>query len=580
MAAVVPAEAPAANIKRKWSAHAIVAAVIAVALLALPSAAAAHDGFSDVSDDSTHSANIHTLDHAGTFDATFCGVWMFCPGAPLSRAHMAVWLVRVLDGSDPAPVAGTRFSDVDRYHPHAAFIERFAELGVTRGCETDPLRYCPDENVSRAQMASFLTRAFDLEPAESAGFVDVTSGGTHSANIDALAASGITHGCDTDPLRYCPWDDVQRAQMASFLVRASHATASGAVSSPLERCATDWYGAGRVSALVGNTDNGFYEPIVQGGADSCERIMAWWDQVRQAEADRIAQRQYPCEYAAAYNYWPRDEVQINGPAMFVGCWPRILMPGNEDNTGKRADPDEEALRLWNREGFWINPPNDPPMVEALYDCYRDALQGPPPGWAPAEATGEWPTVNFCTRVLDNYGNPVRSLGVTSECAAEQYAGTISERKARGFVGEQLRTTDGTGFFTGYAGDWSWSNCSTNASRLLLGGLDTYRERCEAVVDASVNHNTIEMGAAAGLGRGQLGTARVVEVVKAMFCDGDKQAIRDHGHAYQDFVPHWQDPYGDFVAAWLPAEGAVCFEAAILVAAQKAVRGGWTRVKYC
>ena len=237
MAAVVPAEAPAANIKRKWSAHAIVAAVIAVALLALPSAAAAHEGFSDVSDDSTHGANIHTLDHAGTFDGTFCGRWMFCPGAPLSRAHMAVWLVRVVDGSDPASVTATRFVDVNGAHPQAAFIERFAQLGITVGCTTTPLSYCPDENVTRAQMASFLVRAFDLESGgESAGFADVAAAGTHSDNIDTLAATEITVGCDTDPLSYCPGDDVTRAQMASFLVRAdayaSQEAAAGSYTAP------------------------------------------------------------------------------------------------------------------------------------------------------------------------------------------------------------------------------------------------------------------------------------------------------------------------------------------------------------
>ena len=201
--------------------RAVVAAVIAVALLTLPTTAAADEGFADVSDDSTHGANIHTLDHAGTFEGTLCGRRMFCPSDPLSRAHMAVWLVRVVDGSDPDPVTATRFSDVDGAHPQAAFIERFAQLGVTEGCTTEPLRYCPDQHVTRAQMASFLARAFNLAAAgESAGFADVAAGGTHSANIDTIAATEITVGCDTEPFRYCPRDPVKRAQMASFLVRA------------------------------------------------------------------------------------------------------------------------------------------------------------------------------------------------------------------------------------------------------------------------------------------------------------------------------------------------------------------------
>ena len=91
---------------------------------------------------------------------------------------------------------------------------------ITLGCATNPPRYCPDRSVTRAQMASFLVRALQLPPAPTpAGFTD-TEGNTHQANIDTLAAARITLGCDTDPLRYCPDQPVTRAQMATFLHRA------------------------------------------------------------------------------------------------------------------------------------------------------------------------------------------------------------------------------------------------------------------------------------------------------------------------------------------------------------------------
>lgn len=565
----------------------VVAAAVAAALLAVPaSAASAHEGFRDVPQDGSHSAAIHALDHQGIFAGTLCGPDEFCPWEPLTRAHMAVWLVRVVDGADPAAVTSTRFSDVDDAHPQAAFIERFAELGITYGCETAPLRYCPDESVSRAQMASFLVRAYDLAAAAPAGFTDVAAGGTHSADIDALAAAGITHGCDTSPSRYCPQDPVARAEMASFLVRASAAPADAGVSSPLERCATDWVGAGQMSVLVGNTADGFYEPVVvTGGAGACEEIRAAWEDIRAAEATRIAEGRYPCEYAAAYNYWPLDEVQVNGPAMLVGCWPRILRPGDAYSTGRRADPDEEALRLWNREGFWILPPNDPPMVEALYDCYRDALQGPPPGWGPATPAGGWVTVNVCNSRLSAYGNPVRDLGVTPACAAEQFAGRIAERKAVGFIGQEFPWEDGTGSFTEYDGDYSWSNCPTSATRLLAGHpaeTGTYRERCEAIVDSAAGVSTFHTYETWRMAQNANTTVdRVIAVVKAMFCeDGTRDTVRGEGRAYQAFVPHWADSYADFVALWMPAEGSVCYEAAILEAARKATLGEWARVLYC
>jgi hypothetical protein len=50
-------------------------------------------------------------------------------------------------------------------------------------------------------------------------FVD-TVGNTFQADIQALAAAGITRGCNP-PVndRFCPEDDVTRGQMAAFLNR-------------------------------------------------------------------------------------------------------------------------------------------------------------------------------------------------------------------------------------------------------------------------------------------------------------------------------------------------------------------------
>ena len=69
-------------------------------------------------------------------------------------------------------------------------------------------------------MATFLTRALKLEKTSSAGFTDVDPDGPHTDNIDAMFAAGITVGCASEPLRYCPDKPVTRAQMATFLTRA------------------------------------------------------------------------------------------------------------------------------------------------------------------------------------------------------------------------------------------------------------------------------------------------------------------------------------------------------------------------
>jgi hypothetical protein len=78
---------------------------------------------------------------------------------------------------------------------HEDDIEAIAAAGITHGCNPpDNDRFCPDATVTRAQMAAFLRRGFDL-PAGPAAFVD-DDGHVLEGDIDALAASGITRGCN------------------------------------------------------------------------------------------------------------------------------------------------------------------------------------------------------------------------------------------------------------------------------------------------------------------------------------------------------------------------------------------------
>ena len=161
---------------------------------------------------------VEALTADGVLAGTGCGPGLFCPGDPIPRWLMAVWLVRVVDGQDPEPVGVSRFADVDASHWWAAYVERLAELGITVGCTSEPAQYCPDDPVTRAQMATFLKLAFLLDPAIPAGFDD-TDGSVHEAAIDALHASGITLGCSTEPLSFCPNQATTRGQMALFLER-------------------------------------------------------------------------------------------------------------------------------------------------------------------------------------------------------------------------------------------------------------------------------------------------------------------------------------------------------------------------
>ena len=132
----------------------------------------------------------------------------------------------VFDVDEPgtAPVDATvyapAFADVGDDHLFAPPIRALYEAGITRGCTDTGIRFCPDETVTRGQMAAFLTRAIDLPPGESVDFTD-DDGNPFEDAIERLAASGITRGCNPHANdRFCPNRPITRAQMAAFLTRA------------------------------------------------------------------------------------------------------------------------------------------------------------------------------------------------------------------------------------------------------------------------------------------------------------------------------------------------------------------------
>ena len=69
-------------------------------------------------------------------------------------------------------------------------------------------------------MATFLTRALKLPEPRHDFFTD-DDGTTHENNINRLAEAGLSQGCNPpDNDRYCPDQAITRAQMATFLARA------------------------------------------------------------------------------------------------------------------------------------------------------------------------------------------------------------------------------------------------------------------------------------------------------------------------------------------------------------------------
>jgi hypothetical protein len=143
----------------------------------------------------------------------------YCPDQAVTRAQMAAFLVRTLGLTDNG---GRNWFVDDGGSVFETDINRLAAAGITKGCNPPANdRFCPDRSVTRQEMAAFLVRAFGYhEGAGSNRFVD-DDGSIFEADIDRLATAGVTKGCNPPGNdRYCPGDKVRRDQMASFLARA------------------------------------------------------------------------------------------------------------------------------------------------------------------------------------------------------------------------------------------------------------------------------------------------------------------------------------------------------------------------
>jgi hypothetical protein len=101
-------------------------------------------------------------------------------------------------------------------------IRPFAAAAAAADCVSDPVRYCPDAPVTRAQLAELLVRVKHGErvPAviASTRFGDVGGDRPEARAIELLAATDVMPGCD--PTRFCPDAVVTRDLLAVVLLRA------------------------------------------------------------------------------------------------------------------------------------------------------------------------------------------------------------------------------------------------------------------------------------------------------------------------------------------------------------------------
>jgi hypothetical protein len=119
------------------------------------------------------------------------------------------------------------FGDVPMTHPYFKEIEILHANAVTAGCSTSPLKFCPDENINRAQVAVFMLRGnfgngFIPDPAQHTFEDDWSKGIWAEPWAEGMRNNGFSAGCSLSPLKYCPWAQIPREQAVIFALRLKY----------------------------------------------------------------------------------------------------------------------------------------------------------------------------------------------------------------------------------------------------------------------------------------------------------------------------------------------------------------------
>jgi hypothetical protein len=191
--------------------------LIAAWLLALGAPPAAVAGSGRFVDDnhSRYESDIEAIARAGIMTACNAKGDRFCPKDKVTRADMAVFLVRTFNLT---ATSGVRFRDVPSKRTTA--VDKVVTAGITKGCSKH--RFCADARVTRGRMASYVGRAMHLSATGATRYRDVKRSHPFAAAIDRLRKAGLSIGCGNN--RFCPDDKITRAETAAFLQRARSVT--------------------------------------------------------------------------------------------------------------------------------------------------------------------------------------------------------------------------------------------------------------------------------------------------------------------------------------------------------------------
>jgi hypothetical protein len=148
----------------------------------------------------------------------------YCPDDPVTRAQMAVFILKGEHGGIYTPPACTATIFGDEPCPGGPFVDwvnQAASEGITGGCGNG--NYCPNDAITRGQMSVFLLKgqhggAYTPPACTATMFADEPCpGGPFVDWVNQLASEQITGGCGNG--NYCPDDPVTRGEMAVLLTK-------------------------------------------------------------------------------------------------------------------------------------------------------------------------------------------------------------------------------------------------------------------------------------------------------------------------------------------------------------------------
>ena len=171
------------------------------------------DRFSDVPYGHRNYAHINALVELGIINGYSDST--FRPNNTLTRAQAAIMIARAIGLSTEG--VSSNFTDVPSTHAAYKFISAAQNAGIINGYSDGTFK--PNANVTRAQIAIMVQRAFNVQASDTIiTFTDVPEGYAPKKFIETLASQKIVNGYSDGTFK--PLNNVTRAQFSTMIYNA------------------------------------------------------------------------------------------------------------------------------------------------------------------------------------------------------------------------------------------------------------------------------------------------------------------------------------------------------------------------